>query len=401
MKKRLIAILSLASLTLFAQDNIQWRGTDRTGIYTETGLMKSWPAAGPAMLWSYDGLGEGHSSAAIASDKIYLTGMTDGKGYLYVFDLKGKLLNKKMYGPEWNESYNGPRGTVTLNDGKLYLMSGVGDLYCFDVATLNVVWKKNILKEFKASNIVWGINEAPLIVGDKVIATPGGKEHNIVAFNKNTGTLIWSSLGEGDAAAYCSPLYIKDQQVPLIVTMTANHILGIDANTGKKLWSQEHTNRYSIHANTPVYGDGMILCTSGYGSGSIMLRLKNGGRSVEQAWSSKELDNRIGGMVKIGDYVYGSGDNNRFWFCADWKTGEIKYKEKGFAMGNIIADNGMLYCYTDRGDMVLAKANPEKFEVVSRFQITKGTEQHWAHPVIYKGVLYVRHGDSIMAYKIK
>lgn len=401
MKKRLIAILSLASLTLFAQDNIQWRGTDRTGIYTETGLMKSWPAAGPAMLWSYDGLGEGHSSAAIASDKIYLTGMTDGKGYLYVFDLKGKLLNKKMYGPEWNESYNGPRGTVTLNDGKLYLMSGVGDLYCFDVATLNVVWKKNILKEFKASNIVWGINEAPLIVGDKVIATPGGKEHNIVALNKNTGTLIWSSLGEGDAAAYCSPLYIKDQQVPLIVTMTANHILGIDANTGKKLWSQEHTNRYSIHANTPVYGDGMILCTSGYGSGSIMLRLKNGGRSVEQAWSSKELDNRIGGMVKIGDYVYGSGDNNRFWFCADWKTGEIKYKEKGFAMGNIIADNGMLYCYTDRGDMVLAKANPEKFEVVSRFQITKGTEQHWAHPVIYKGVLYVRHGDSIMAYKIK
>lgn len=401
MKKRLIAILSLASLTLFAQDNIQWRGTDRTGIYTETGLMKSWPAAGPTMLWSYDGLGEGHSSAAISSDKIYLTGMTDGKGYLYVFDLKGKLLNKKMYGPEWSESYNGPRGTVTLNDGKLYLMSGVGDLYCFDVSTLNVVWKKNILKEYKASNIVWGINEAPLIVGDKVIATPGGKEHNMVALNKNTGALIWSSLGEGDAAAYCSPLYIKDQQVPLIVTMTANHILGIDANTGKKLWSQEHTNRYSIHANTPVYGDGMILCTSGYGSGSIMLRLKNGGRSIEQAWSSKELDNRIGGMVKIGDFVYGSGDNNRFWFCADWKTGEIKYKEKGFAMGNIIADDGMLYCYTDRGDMILAKVNPVKFEVVSRFQITKGTEQHWAHPVIYKGVLYVRHGDSLMAYKIK
>ena len=401
MKKRLIAILSFASLTLFAQDNIQWRGTDRTGIYTETGLMKSWPAAGPTMLWSYDGLGEGHSSAAISSDKIYLTGMTDGKGYLYVFDLKGKLLNKKMYGPEWSESYNGPRGTVTLNDGKLYLMSGVGDLYCFDVSTLNVVWKKNILKEYKASNIVWGINEAPLIVGDKVIATPGGKEHNMVALNKNTGTLVWSSLGEGDAAAYCSPLYIKDQQVPLIVTMTANHILGIDANTGKKLWSQEHTNRYSIHANTPVYGDGMILCTSGYGSGSIMLRLKNGGRSIEHVWSSKELDNRIGGMVKIGDFVYGSGDNNRFWFCADWKTGEIKYKEKGFAMGNIIADDGMLYSYTDRGDMILAKVNPVKFEVVSRFQITKGTEQHWAHPVIYKGVLYVRHGDSLMAYKIK
>lgn len=401
MKKRLIAFLSLASLTLFAQENIQWRGTDRTGFYNETGLLKSWPTEGPALLWNYDGLGEGHSSSAIASDKIYLTGMTDGKGYLYVFDLKGKLLNKKEYGPEWNESYNGPRGTITLNEGKLYLMSGLGDLYCFDVTSLNVIWKKNILKEYKASNITWGINEAPLIIGDKVIATPGGKEHNVVALNKNTGALIWSSTGEGDAAAYCSPLFIKDQQVPLIVTMTANHIIGIDANTGKKLWSHENTNRYSIHANTPVYGDNMILCTSGYGAGSTMLRLKNGGKSIEQAWFSKEMDSRIGAMVKVGDYVYGSGDNNRYWFCTNWKTGEIKYKEKGLAMGNIIAGDGMLYCYTDRGDMILVKANPEKFEIVSRFQITKGTEQHWAHPVIYKGVLYVRHGDSLMAYKIK
>lgn len=401
MKKRLITILSLASLTLFAQDNIQWRGTDRTGVYTETGLMKSWPVAGPALLWSYDGLGQGHSSVAIASEKIYLTGMTDSKGYLYIFDLKGKLLSKKMYGPEWSESYNGSRGTVTVNDGKIYIMSGLGDLYCLDAATLNLVWQKNILKEFKASNIMWGINEAPLIVGDKVIATPGGKESNMVALNKKTGALIWSSAGEGDPSAYCSPIYIKDQQVPLIVTMTAKHVLGIDANTGKKIWSYPHTNRFAVHPNTPVYGDNMILFTSGYGSGSIMLSLKDGGKSVELAWSSTELDNRIGGMVKVGANVYGSGDNNRFWFCADWKTGTIKYKEKGFAMGNIIADDGMIYCYTDRGDMILAKANPEKFDVVSRFQITKGTEQHWAHPVIFKGILYVRHGDSLMAYKIK
>lgn len=401
MKKVLIACLSLLTLSLSAQDNIQWRGTDRTGVYKENGLLKTWPADGPAMLWHYNGLGEGHSSVAIDSDKIYLTGMSDSKGYIYVFDLNGKLLNKKEYGPEWNKSYNGPRGTVTVNGGKIYLISGVGDLYCFDQNNLNVVWKKNILQEYNASNIEWGINEAPLIIGDKVIATPGGKQHNMVALNKNTGELIWSSPGEGDLSGYCSPLYISDQQVPVIVTMTADHIIGVDAETGKMLWSHENKNRHSVHANTPVYGDNMILCTSGYGRGSTMLRLTNGGRGIQEAWFSKELDNRIGAMVKVGDYVYGSGDSNRFWFCADWKTGDIKWKEKGLAMGNIIANDGMLYCYTDRGEMVLAKATPEKLDIVSKYSITMGTEQHWAHPVLYKGVMYVRHGDTLMAYKVK
>ena len=185
-----------------------------------------------------------------------------------------------------------------------------------------------------------------------------------------------------------------------MVTRTANHILGVNAATGEKLWAHENKNRQSVHANTPVYSNNMILCTSGYGRGSTMLRLTNGGKSIEQVWFSDEMDNRIGSMVKVGDYVYGSGDSKRYWFCADWKTGEIKFKEQGMAMGNIISNDGMLYCYTDRGDMVLAKATPEKFDIVSKFPIKLGTEQHWGHPVIYKGVLYVRHGDTLMAYKI-
>jgi len=399
MKKGLILLVCLIAFTLSAQDNIQWRN-DRTGIYKETGLMQSWPQNGPEMLWSYEGLGEGHSSVAITAGRIYLTGLTDGKGVIYIFDLNGKLLNKKEYGPEWNKNYVGPRGTVTVNGGKVYLVSGMGGLYCFDANNLDLLWQKDLFKEFNASNIEWGLNEAPLIIGEKLIVTPGGKQNNVVALNKDNGSLIWSSPGEGDLSAYCSPLYISDQEVPQIVTMTANHIIGIEAETGKKLWSHKNTNRWSVHPNTPVYGDNMILCTSGYGRGSTMLRLTNGGRSVEQAWFSEELDNRIGAMVKIGDYVYGSGDSNRYWFCVDWKTGEIKYKERGLAMGAVIANNNMLYCYTDKGDMVLARATPEKLDIVSRFSITMGTEQHWAHPVIYKDVMYVRHGDALMAYKI-
>ena len=401
MKPVFFLVLMCVTLSLSAQNtNVQWRN-DRTGVYNEKGLLKSWDPKGPELLWHYDGLNEGHSSVAIDANKIYITGMTKDIGYLYVFDLNGKLLNKKEYGKEWAESYNGSRGTVTINDGKVYIISGKGYLICLNQNTLDVVWKKDVQKDFGGKNIRWGINESPLIVNEKIILTPGGKEHNVVALNKNNGSLIWSCVGEGDLSAYCSPLYIGDQEVPQIVTMTANHILGIDISNGKKLWSYENTNKWSVHANTPIYGDNMILCTSGYGKGSTMLRLKNGGRSVEVAWILTDIDSRIGAMVKIGDYVYGSGDNHKYWFCVDWKTGTIKYKDNSLPTGVTIAADGMLYCYSDRGDMALVKATPEKFDIVSKFMITLGTDQHWAHPVIYQGVLYVRHGNTLMAYKIK
>ena len=182
--------------------------------------------------------------------------------------------------------------------------------------------------------------------------------------------------------------------------MMAKHIVGVDVKTGQKLWSYEQVNRTNVHPNIPVYADNMLLCTSGYGKGSVMLRLVDGGRGVQKVWDSPQLDSRIGAMVKVGDYAYGSGDTNRFWFCVDWKTGEQKYKENKLPIGNVIAADGMLYCYSDRGDMALVKITPAGFDLVSRFPVTLGTDQHWAHPVIYKGFLYVRHGNTLMAYKI-
>jgi len=356
-----------AALSLAAQNTIQWRGENRTGVYNEKGLLKSWSEGGPQLLWHYDGLGEGHSSVAIDAGKIYVTGLSNENGTLYVLDMNGKLLNKKDYGKEWSENYDGPRGTVTVNEGKLYIASGAGFLVCLDQNTLNILWKKDLVSDFGSKNITWGINESPLIVNEKVIFTAGGKEHNVVALNKNDGSLIWSCAGEGDLSAYCSPLYVGDRQVPQVVTMTANHILGIDISNGKKLWSHEQKNKWSVHANTPVYADNMLLCTSGYGKGSVMLRLTNGGRSVEKVWELAEIDSRIGAMVKIGGYVYGSGDANKFWFCVDWQTGEVKYKDKTLAVGAVIANEDMLYCYSDRGEMALVKATPEKFDLVSKF----------------------------------
>ncbi len=401
MKKVLILCLSLLSLPLLAQENIQWRGTDRTGVYKEQGLLKSWPEKGPELLWHFDQLGEGYSSVAVVKNKIYITGAIDGKGTLFVLDLNGKLLNKAVYSPEWMTNYNGSRCTVSASDGKLYIYSGTGDLVCLDEESLKIRWTKSIINDFAGENLRFGVNESPLIVDDKVIITPG-KTNNVVALNKNTGEVVWTCAGEGDLAAYCSPLYLADQQVPQIVTIMGKHVLGMNAKTGEKLWAFPYNNMRDIHPNTPVYGgDNQLLCIFGYGKGSVMLRLTDGGRKVEQVWENKEFDSRMGGAVKLGDYVYGSGDNNKYWFCLDWKTGQATYKERSIGIGNVIAAENMLYCYSEKGEMALVKATPEKFDLVSQFPITLGTEQHWAHPVLYKGVMYVRHGNTLMAYKAK
>jgi outer membrane protein assembly factor BamB len=271
---------------------------------------------------------------------------------------------------------------------------------CLDENSLDEIWAREILTEFDSKNIEWLVTESPLIVGEKLFITPGGEEHNIVALNKNTGALIWSSPGEGKKSAYCSPQYIGDQSIPIVVTSTAEFIIGVNADTGEKLWSYPQTNEYHIHPNTPIYHNGMVFSLHGYRLGGTMLRLKNGGKDIELAWKNEELENQMGGAVKIGDYVYSSGHMNNNLVCVDWKTGETKYTTKEVGRSNIIAANGLLYCYSDRGTVNLIKPTPDKFELVGKINVTLGTDQHWAHSVIHNGVLYIRHGDALMAYKI-
>ncbi|MDR2232888.1 MAG: PQQ-binding-like beta-propeller repeat protein [Tannerella sp.] len=379
----------------------QWRGEHRDGIYNETGLLKEWPADGPELLWSYEGLGDGHTSVAISNEKIYVTGMReDSLLLLYVFDMAGNKLAEKEIGKEWNKNWNGTRSSVCINDGKLYIFSALGELYCLDEATLNTVWTKNILTDFDGRNLEFGMAENPLIVGDKIFMTPGGIVNNMIALNKNTGELIWTSPGLGATSAYCSPQLITGYDVPIIVTNFLTHIIGFNADTGEMLWSYPQESKYGVHPNTLLYDDGKIFSSVCGGAGAMLLRLSDDGRSVELAWKN-EMDNEKGGYVKVGDCVYGTGDDNRAFFCIDWQTGETKYREREIAPGPVIAADGMIYCYDEPGKVYLIAPNPERLEVVSSFDVPLGTNQHWAHPVIYDGVLYIRHGDALMAYQIK
>ena len=400
--RRLISLLALYTLFVngFAQDPTSWRGPSRDGHYPETGLLKQWPAGGPEILWTFEELGQGHSSAIVDQGFVYTTGMSNDKGFLFKFDLKGKLVYKKAYGPEYTTSYYGSRGTPTILGDKIYLMSGVGKLYCLNNETGDILWAKDLTKDFDGSVIQWGMNETPVIDGKVIYITPGGKKNNLVALNRHSGDLIWSSPGKGELTAYCTPLLFVHNGRKMLATHSESYLMGFDATTGKMLWSKNHPNEYSVHPNTPVYYDGGLFFLSGYGKGGGMLELSPDGNSFELRWRHKNMDSRMGGAVLVDGYIYGSGDS-RLWSCIDWQSGEEKYTSQEIGNGVVIYADGMLYCYTQRGELALVKPDPSGFKVVSKTKVALGSEQHWAHPVIYDGVLYVRHGKALIAYKVK
>lgn len=404
MKRKAIVplLLVFCSITLaFAQTPTIWRGPNGNGIYNETDLLKEWPANGPEIVWTFDKLGKGYSSPVIANGQIYVSSMIDNNGFIHALSFNGEEKWKASYGEEFSESYPGARSTPTIVGDLMYMYNGNGVLVCMSSEDGEIKWKKDAFNDFDGENIRWGVTESVAIDGDLVFMTPGGKKNNVVALNRFTGELVWSSAGKGELSAYCTPLLIELQARKLLVTMTADHIIGLDTKTGNMLWSYPQTNRWQVHANTPIFYEGDLFCFSGYGQGGVKLNLSADGSSVEKAWFSEMLDSRMGGMLVINGYLYGSGDNNREWRCVDWNTGEEKYADKSVGKGVVISADGMLYCYSDRGELALAEATPNGFNVKGKTKVELGSEQHWAHPIIENGVLYLRHGDTLIAYKIK
>jgi len=401
---RNVALLFIGLLLIAVAGNAQptqWRGEGSRGIYNETGLLKSWPAAGPEIIWQAEGLGEGHSSPVFANGKIYLSGELNGTGYIFCLAPDGKISWKAPYGEEWTESYAGSRSTPVVDGNSLYIYSAKGIVTCMDASNGSVKWKKDVIKELGGKNITWGVNETLVIDEEKLFVTPGGPVNNIVALDKKDGSLIWSCKAEGEPSAYCTPLLVKLPSRKLLVTHTEKHFIGVDADNGKFLWSYPWTNQWAVHANTPLYADGALFCFSGYGQGGVKLNLSEDGSKITKAWYNEKADSRIGGAVLVNGYIYLSGDKTRDWQCIDWKTGEQKYSSRVVNPGNVIYADGMLYCFGYNGDLALVEAKPEGFNVVSKTKLKSPGAQHWAHLVINDGHLYVRDGGLLICYKIK
>lgn len=401
MKQQLFTLLALFLFSgMFAQDTFQWRGPDREGIYPETGLLKEWPADGPELLWHYDGLGDGYSSAAIFNGNIFVSGAEGDDGFIYALDSEGNLLWKSPYGKEWTESYPGARSTPLVYNDKLYMVSGMGRIFCMNPADGKMVWDIDLVKAYGARNIKWGITENLAFLGEKIFCTPGGEVHNVIALNKDTGELIWTSPANGEVSAYCSPNVVEYNGINLLITQTASSIVCLNADNGEMLWSHPQPNTWSVHANTPYYDDGFVYCVSGYGQGGVKLKLSADAKSVTELWRETNINGRMGSFIVMGGYVYGPDDKGLKWYGLNWENGETVFAENMIKAGNITAADGMLYLYGNDGKIMLAEPKDGQIIEKSMLRVPYGTDQHWAYPVIYDKKLYVRHGNSLMVYNL-
>lgn len=397
------------SAGLKAQTIAQFRGLNRDGVYPEKNLLTSWPAEGPALLWNSNDIGNGYGLPAITSDRVYITGEVDSTAWLFAFDRKGKLLWKSDFGKEWVASYQGSRSTPTVVGNLIYVCSGLGNLSCLNATDGSRKWSVNMLKDLNGRFTLFGHAESPLVVDDQVFLTPGGIDNNVVAFNRFTGKLNWTCNGRGEIPGYNSPIMIKLPTLNILVTFSAYNIMGIDAKTGNLIWFHEQVNTPladrkpgmgDTHSNSAYYENGYIYYIAGDGNCGVKLKLSDDGKQITRIWQNTALDNFMGGFIKIDNRIYTGSDSRKMLVCADANTGLVLDSLKIGTGSTALADN-MLYYYNQRGEMNLVKPGSTKPELISKFKITAGTKEHFSHPIINDGVLYIRHGKSLMAYDIR
>jgi outer membrane protein assembly factor BamB len=404
-------LLFLASGIVAARaDWPQFRGPNRDDLSPDTGLMKEWPAGGPPLLWKATGLGTGYSDVSIVGSRIYTIGENSETSSVIALNAAdGKPVWTAKLGkpgaPGQPEFY-GPRSTPTVSGDLVVALGQWGDLIGLEASTGKELWRKHYDKDFGGKRPDWGYSESPIIDGDKVVITPGGSAGAIVALNKQTGDLLWRSEGFTDSPHYSSLIIAEIGGVRQYIQLTARNVVGVAAADGQVLWKAPRPGRVAV-IPTPIYSDGFVYVTSGYGVGCNLFKITatDGKFAAQEVYANanKVMANQHGGVIKVGDCVYGYSDG-KGWTCQDFKTGEAKWEEKEkLGKGAIAYADGHFYLRTeDKGTMALIDASPEGYHEHGRFeQPDRSKDKAWPHPVISGGMLYLRDQDVLLCYNLK
>ncbi len=413
---KLLTLLATTFLwtTSMAQSPYGFRGPERSGSYPDTGLLKEWPEDGPELLWSLSDAGKGYSSPVVVGNTVYITGMnsSEDREILSAYRLTGEKIFATEYGKPWDGTYPDTRTTPTIEGNRVYVISGSGEVVCLDAQSGAIVWTVDAGNLYGRSTGSWGTSESPLVFDNKVIYTPNGDQTTMVALDVATGELVWKTKAFGDIGAYVSPLLITHNGHQKIIGVTAKSVIGVNPVNGHidwrfTDWGSSEPDRNNIAVNTPLFHNGGLYFSFGYNIGSFMLRLNDDATDATLTWRNDDLDTHIGGLVLVNGVIYGSNwinNNSGNWVAVDWNTGETLYEEAwsgGKSKGSIITADGMLICYDERrGTVGLVKPNRQSFEVVSEFRLNGGSGAHWGHPSIDNGILYIRRGEALMAFKI-
>ncbi|MBI5692440.1 MAG: PQQ-like beta-propeller repeat protein [Verrucomicrobia bacterium] len=419
-----VAILLAAASPALATDWPQWRGPDRDSISKETGLLRAWPAGGPALAWKARGIGSGYSGVSVAAGRIYTMGDGADASYLHALDEKsGKVLWSTKVGETGGESsnkYPGTRCTPTVDGARVYTLGQWGELVCAETATGKIVWRRNLAKDFKGRMMsVWGYSESPLIDGEMLLCCPGGTDGTMVALNKLTGAVIWRTKDWTDKASYSSVVVATIGGVRQYVQIadateggrgrdapTLNHVAGVRTTDGKVLWKASRSGRTAV-IPTPIVDGNLVYVTSGYGAGCNLFRIDAAGGqfTATEVYANKAMTNHHGGVVKIGENLVGFNDGGG-WTWQNFKTGEVAFKAEmtKLGKGSITAADGMLYLRLESraGTVVLLDGATVGWNEKGRFDPPDRSDKNsWPHPVIANGRLYLRDQDVLLAYDVR
>ncbi|MCE9565671.1 MAG: PQQ-like beta-propeller repeat protein [Planctomycetes bacterium] len=393
------------TVTLSAADWPQFRGPNRDGISKETGLLKTWPKEGPPKLWTAKNLGEGFGTPSVADGKIFGMGTRDEKDGVWA--LKESDGSELWFTPfddvrKPNQN-NGPSGTPTFHDGKVYSISSKGKIACLEAATGKPVWQADFVKDFGGGVPGWGFCESPLIDGDKLICTPGGK-NAIVALNKNTGEVIWkSTLPKNEGAQYSSAIAVEIGGQRQYIQFMKGGVVSVGASDGAFLWRYDHPANGTANCSTPLFANGLVFAASAYGNGGGLAAVSKVDDKFEakESYFDKQMQNHHGGMVLVDGYIYGTGSNSLR--CIDFKTGKVAWEDRAPGKGSVTFADGCLYCRNEgSGKMFLVEANPKEYTEKGQFaQPDRSKKNAWAYPVIANGKLYLRDQDIMICYDIK
>jgi outer membrane protein assembly factor BamB len=395
----------------------QWQGPDRTGVSKETGLLQEWPKGGPPLAWKVKGLGGGYSAPSVAAGRVF--GMSyrgKDEGVWALDEATGKELWWTRIADAAKIGYGeGSRCTPTVDGDVLYALGTGGDLVCLAVKDGKEVWHKNLMKDFGGRYMAnWGYCESPLIDGDKLICTPGGKDATTVALDKKTGSVVWKGpVPKGDAAGYASPIAIDAAGHKQYVHFLRGGIAGIDAATGKFLWRYDRVANGTANAMTPIFHDGYVFASSAYNAGGGLVKLSqtaDGGVKAEEVWfTDKNMRNHHGGLILLDGYLYGANGGNEGGYldCLDFKTGRVMWDERdkgrrGVKKGSVALADGRIYYRQEDGPMILFEPSPKEYLERGRFeQPDRSRANAWTHPVVANGKLYLRDQDVLLCYDVK